>query len=474
MSDKPWGGRFEGATEKAVEEFTSSLHFDRRLYHQDIRGSMTHARMLAKQGILNVAEAETVIQGLAEIQAEIDAGEFAFDPALEDIHMAVEARLTAKIGEVGRKLHTARSRNDQVALDVRLYLAGEVEVLIEGLTELRRSGARLARRYFGVILPGYTHMQRAQPVLFAHHLLAYDEMWRRDQMRLSESLARIRVSPLGAAALAGTTFPIDPDYTADQVGFPEAFRNSMDAVSDRDFSLEFLSHAAIIMVHLSRLSEELIIWASAEFGFVALPDSYATGSSIMPQKKNPDVAELIRGKCGRVVGDLMSMLMTMKGLPLAYNRDLQEDKEPLFDALDTVKASVSLMAGMLGSLSLREDRIAQALRGGYLSATDMADYLVQQGVPFRTAHEQVGRLVRYAEFQGKELIELSLEEIQRFASQAGPDVFDWLAIDNVVARRASPGGTAPARVQEALTRVERELGLPSQECLAPAPEGTPS
>jgi argininosuccinate lyase len=474
MSDKPWGGRFEGATEKAVEEFTSSLHFDRRLYHQDIRGSMAHARMLAKQGILSVAEAEAIIQGLAEIQGEIDAGEFVIDPALEDIHMAVEARLTAKIGEVGRKLHTARSRNDQVALDVRLYLSEAVEVLIEGLTELRRAGARLARRYFGVILPGYTHMQRAQPVLFAHHLLAYDEMWRRDQMRLSESLARIRISPLGAAALAGTTFPIDPEFTADQVGFPEAFRNSMDAVSDRDFSLEFLSHAAIIMVHLSRLSEELIIWASAEFGFVALPDSYATGSSIMPQKKNPDVAELIRGKCGRVVGDLMSMLMTVKGLPLAYNRDLQEDKEPLFDALDTVKASVSLMAGMLGSLALREDRIAQALRGGYLSATDMADYLVQQGMPFRTAHEQVGRLVRYAEFQGKELQELSLEEIQRFASQAGPEVFDWLAIDNVVARRVSPGGTAPARVKEALTRVEQELGLPSQECPTPTPAGTPS
>jgi argininosuccinate lyase len=470
MSDKPWGGRFEGATEKAVEEFTSSLHFDRRLYHQDIRGSMAHARMLAKKGILTVAEAEAIIQGLAEIQSEIDAGEFAIDPALEDIHMAVEARLTAKIGEVGRKLHTARSRNDQVALDVRLYLSEEVEILIEGLTELRRAGAQLARRYFEVILPGYTHMQRAQPVLFAHHLLAYDEMWRRDQQRLTESLARIRISPLGAAALAGTTFPIDPEYTADQVGFPEAFRNSMDAVSDRDFSLEFLSHAAIIMVHLSRLSEELIIWASAEFGFVALPDSYTTGSSIMPQKKNPDVAELIRGKSGRVVGDLMSMLMTVKGLPLAYNRDLQEDKEPLFDALDTVKASVSLMAGMLGSLALREDRIAQALRGGYLSATDMADYLVQQGVPFRTAHEQVGRLVRYAEFQGKELQELSIEEIQRFASQAGPDVFDWLAIDNVVARRVSPGGTAPARVNEALARVERELGL----CPAPAPEGSRS
>ena len=474
MSDKPWGGRFEGATEKSVEEFTSSLHFDRRLYHQDIFGSMAHARMLAKQGILSVPEAEAIIEGLAEIQKEIDAGEFVFDPALEDIHMAVEARLTAKIGEVGRKLHTARSRNDQVALDVRLYLADEVEALTEGLAELRRAGARLARRYLGVILPGYTHMQRAQPVLFAHHLLAYDEMWRRDQMRLTESLARIKVSPLGAAALAGTTFPIDPAYTADQVGFPEIFRNSLDAVSDRDFSLEFLSHAAIIMVHLSRLSEELIFWASAEFGFVALPDSYATGSSIMPQKKNPDVAELIRGKCGRVVGHLMSLLVTVKGLPLAYNRDLQEDKEPLFDTVDTVKASVSLMAGMLGSLDIREDRVSQALRGGYLSATDLADYLVQQGVPFRTAHEQVGRLVRYAEFQGKELLELSLEEIQRFASQAGPDVFEWLAIDNVVARRASPGGTAPERVAAALARVEEELGLCPPEGPGEGPEGAPS
>ncbi len=460
MSDKPWGGRFEGATEKAVEEFTTSLTFDRRLYHQDIRGSMAHARMLAKQGILSVPEAEAIIQGLAEVQEEIDAGEFVFDPTLEDIHMAVEARLTAKIGEVGGKLHTARSRNDQVALDMRLFLAEEVEILLEGLTELRRAGARLARRYLGVILPGYTHLQRAQPVLFAHHLLAYDEMWRRDYLRLRESLARIKVSPLGAAALAGTTFPIDPKYTADQVGFPQVFRNSLDAVSDRDFILEFLSHAAIIMVHLSRLSEEIIIWASAEFGFVALPDSYATGSSIMPQKKNPDVAELIRGKCGRVVGSLMSLLMTVKGLPLAYNRDLQEDKEPMFDALDTVKASIRLMAGMLGSLDLREERISQALRGGFLSATDLADYLVQQGVPFRTAHEQVGRLVRYAEFQAKELWELSLEEIQRFASQAGPDVFEWLAIENVVARRISPGGTAPERVTAALARVEKELGLP--------------
>ena len=459
MTDKPWGGRFEAVTEKAVEEFTSSLHFDRRLFRHDIRGSIAHARMLAKQGILSMAEAEAIIQGLDEIQREIENEKFLFDPCFEDIHMAIEARLIAKIGEVGRKLHTARSRNDQVALDVRLYLFEEVEALTEDITELRRAGARLARRYVGLVLPGYTHLQRAQPVLFAHHLLAYDEMWRRDQMRLKESLARIQVSPLGAAALAGTTFPIDPEYSASQLGFPAVFRNSLDAVSDRDFILEFLAHAAIIMVHLSRLSEELILWASAEFGFVALPDSYATGSSIMPQKKNPDVAELIRGKCGRVVGNLMGLLMTVKGLPLAYNRDLQEDKEPLFDTLDTVQTSVRLMAGMLGSLTLREDRIAQALRGGYLSATDLADYLVQQGVPFRTAHEQVGRLVRYAEFQGKELWELTLEEIQRFASQAGPEVFEWLAIENVVARRASPGGTAPVRVEAALAQVEQELGL---------------
>jgi argininosuccinate lyase len=459
MTDKPWGGRFQEKTATAVEEFTSSLSFDWRLYRQDIAGSVAHTRMLARQGILTETEAAAIIQGLEEIRQEIEAGEFALDPALEDIHMAIEARLTAKIGEVGRKLHTARSRNDQVALDMRLYLAEEVEGLLEDLTELRRSGARLARKYFGVIMPGYTHLQRAQPVLFAHHLLAYDEMWRRDQARLRESLSRIKVSPLGAAALAGTTFPIDPEYVARELGFPEVFRNSLDAVSDRDFVLEFLAHAALIMVHLSRLSEELVLWSSAEFGFMEISDAYATGSSIMPQKKNPDVAELIRGKSGRVAGHLLGLLMTVKGLPLAYNRDLQEDKEPLFDTVDTVRASVQLMAGMLGEVKVRPERMAAALHGGYLSATDLADYLVHQGVPFRTAHEQVGRLVGYAEFQGKELWELSLEEIQRFASQAGPDIFDWLKIDHVVARRTSPGGTAPVRVEEALAKVEKELGL---------------
>jgi argininosuccinate lyase len=317
----------------------------------------------------------------------------------------------------------------------------------------------LARQHLDTILPGYTHLQRAQPVLLAHHILAYDEMWRRDLMRLRESLARIKVSPLGAAALAGTSLPIDPQFTAAQLGFPEVFRNSLDAVSDRDFLLEFLADVAIIMVHLSRLSEELILWSSREFGFVALPDAYATGSSLMPQKKNPDVPELIRGKCGRVAGHLLGLLMTVKGLPLAYNRDLQEDKEPLFDAVDTGKAAVTLMAGLLSQLEVRPERMAAALRGGFLTATDLADYLVTKGVPFRTAHEQVGRTVRYAESQGKELWELSLEELQKFAPLAQPDVFDWLKIENSVARRHSPGGTAPARVREALKRAEAELGL---------------
>jgi argininosuccinate lyase len=463
MAEKPWGGRFKGETEKTVEEFTASLAFDRRLYRQDLAGSMAHARMLAARGLITPTEGEQIIQGLAEIQRELEAGEFDFDPALEDIHMAVETRLTAKIGEVGRKLHTARSRNDQVALDVRLYLAQEVETLVAALHGLRRAGLRLAHQHREAAMPGYTHLQRAQPILFAHHLLAYDEMWRRDVMRLTESLTRIKVSPLGAAALAGTTFDIDPQYVASQLGFPETFRNSLDAVSDRDFILEFLSHAGIIMVHLSRLAEELILWSSSEFGFVALPDAYATGSSIMPQKKNPDVPELIRGKTGRVAGHLMGVLMTLKGLPLAYNRDLQEDKEPLFDTMDTVQASVALMTGVLENLEVRPERMAAALQGGFLTATDMADYLVTRGVPFRAAHEQVGHTVRYAETQGKELWDLTLTEIQQFAPLAQADIFDWLKIENSVARRRSPGGTATARVNEALERVENELGLSLHE-----------
>jgi argininosuccinate lyase len=459
MPYKPWSGRFEGETEKSVEDFTTSLSFDRRLARQDIAGSMAHARMLAKQGIITPVEGEQIVAGLTEIFREIETGEFEFDPSLEDIHMAIEARLTERLGEVGKKLHTARSRNDQVALDVRLYLAEEVEGLINDLRDLRLAGVRQAHLHRGAILPGYTHMQRAQPILFAHHLLAYDEMWRRDQERLDESLGRIKVSPLGAAALAGTTFPIDPAVVASQVNFPKTFRNSLDAVSDRDFVIEFLAHASIIMVHLSRLSEELILWSSSEFGFVVLPDAYATGSSIMPQKKNPDVPELIRGKSGRVTGHLMGLLMTLKGLPLAYNRDLQEDKEPLFDTVDTVRTAVQLMAGLLSNLTVRPEKMAAALTGGFLTATDMADYLVTKGLPFRTAHEQVGNTVRYAESIGKELWELSLTEIQQFAPLATAEVFDWLKIENSVARRRSPGGTAPERVHEALERAEAEIGL---------------
>jgi argininosuccinate lyase len=463
MAHKPWGGRFEGETEKAVEDFTTSLNFDRRLYRQDIAGSIAHARMLAQQGIITPAEGDQIVVGLTEIRREIEAGEFEFDPAQEDIHMAIESRLTARLGEAGRKLHTARSRNDQVALDVRLYVAEAVEGLMGDLADLRVAGVRLAHRYPAAIMPGYTHLQRAQPVLLAHHLLAYDEMWRRDSERLHESLARIKVSPLGAAALAGTTFPIDPRAVAGAVGFPKIFKNSLDAVSDRDFLVEFLAHAALIMVHLSRLAEELILWSGSEFGFVVLPDAYATGSSIMPQKKNPDVPELIRGKTGRVAGHLMGLLMTLKGLPLAYNRDLQEDKEPLFDTVDTVRAAVRLMAGLLENLTVRPERLAAALHGGFLTATDLADYLVTKGVPFRTAHEQVGNTVRYAETRGKELWELGLEEIRQFAPLAADDVFDWLKIENSVARRQSPGGTAPARVREALAQVAAELGLSLHE-----------
>ncbi|AEB10306.1 argininosuccinate lyase [Desulfobacca acetoxidans] len=459
--EKPWGGRFGGGTAKLVEEFTCSLHFDRRLYRYDIAGSMAHARMLARQGILTAAEAEAIVNGLQTVQGEIDAGTFLFDPGDEDIHMAVERRLTAIIGEAGRKLHTARSRNDQIALDIRLFLRDQVGVLIEALQDLRRAGVRLARRYFSVILPGYTHLQRAQPVLFSHHLLAYDEMWRRDQGRLRDCLVRFNVCPLGAAALAGSTFPIDPPYTAELLDFPAILNNSLDAVSDRDFIVEFAAAASLIMVHLSRLAEELILWSSAEFAFIEIADAFCTGSSIMPQKKNPDVAELIRGKSGRVIGHLTGLLVTLKGLPLAYNRDLQEDKEPLFDTVDTVLPCVRLMAGVLDNLALKKEKIAAALQGGFLTATDMADYLVTQGVPFRTAHAQVGQTVRFAETQGKELADLTLEEIKQFAPLAEADLFGWLQIEQSVNRRCSPGGTAAGRVAEALAAVEQELGLTS-------------
>ncbi len=461
--EKPWQGRFAGRTETSVEEFTSSLHFDRRLYRYDIAGSIAHARMLGQQGILTADEVEAIVQGLARVQEDIDRGAFVFEAADEDIHMAVERRLIALIGDVGRKLHTARSRNDQVALDIRLYLREQIQELLAALTELRRAGARLARRYFGVIMPGYTHLQRAQPVLFSHHLLAYDEMWQRDQGRLQDGLKRLNVLPLGAAALAGTTFPIDPALTAEFLHFPAIQRNSLDAVADRDFVVEFAAAASLIMVHLSRLAEELILWSTAEFGFIEIADAYCTGSSIMPQKKNPDVAELIRGKSGRVIGHLTGLLVTLKGLPLAYNRDLQEDKEPLFDVVETVLPCVRLMAGVLANLTVKKENMARALRGGFLTATDMADYLVTKGVPFRTAHAQVGQTVRYAESKGQELAELTLAEIRQFAPVVEADLFHWLTVEQSVQRRTSPGGTAPERVGAVLAAVEAELGLAGRE-----------
>ncbi|HEX7550043.1 MAG TPA: argininosuccinate lyase, partial [Candidatus Methylomirabilis sp.] len=378
---KAWGGRFGAETHKQVEAFTASIDVDRRLAPYDIQGSIAHARMLAKCGILTKAEGEKIVAGLAEIREEIARGEFRYDQALEDIHMHVERRLTERIGEVGGKLHTARSRNDQVALDLRLYLRETIGVIREGIRTLQRVLVSKAEVHLNTVMPGYTHVQRAQPILLAHHLLAYFEMFQRDRDRLADCLTRVNVLPLGAGALAGTTLPIDRAYVAKLLDFPVVAANSEDAVSDRDFALEFLSAAAILAMHISRLAEELVLWASAEFGFIDLPDAFATGSSIMPQKKNPDVAELARGKTGRVYGALFTLLTIMKGLPLSYNRDLQEDKPPIFDAADTIQQMLDVLPPMLSAIGFRVDRMRAAASEGFLNATDLADYLVTKGIP---------------------------------------------------------------------------------------------
>ncbi|MBU4118139.1 MAG: argininosuccinate lyase, partial [Proteobacteria bacterium] len=403
---KLWGGRFAEKTAASVEAFTASIHYDARLYRHDIAGSRAHARMLAKQGLITNEEGALIVQGLDRIEQEIAAGEFVFKPELEDIHMNIEKALVEKIGPAGEKLHTARSRNDQVALDVRLYLREECQGLIELLTGLQKACVVLARKYQHAVMPGYTHLQRAQPVLVAHHLLAYYEMFGRDRDRLSDALKRINIMPLGAAALAGTGLPIDREFVARELGFPQITANSMDTVGDRDYIIEFMGAASLIQIHLSRLSEELVLWTTEEFSFVTLADSFCTGSSIMPQKKNPDIPELIRGKSGRVVGNLMSLLMLLKGLPMTYNRDLQEDKEPLFDTVDTVSQSVAIMAQLLANLTFNEARLAAGLGGGYMTATDLADYLVRKNIPFRQAHAIVGRTVAFCLSQGKELTEL--------------------------------------------------------------------
>jgi argininosuccinate lyase len=447
-------GRFERGRLPEVEAFTASLPFDRRLFRHDIRGSIAHARMLAKVGLISAREARRIERGLGQIEREIASGGFRFDIADEDIHLAIERRLIAKIGDAGRKLHTARSRNDQVALDLRLYLRDELHEVTGLIDALRTALARVARRHLATVMPGYTHLQRAQPVTLAHHLLAYAEMLARDRERMAQALARTDVMPLGAGALAGTTLKIDRRMVARELKFRAIAKNSMDAVADRDFALDFLAAAAILAVHLSRMSEELILWTTSEFGFASLPDEFSTGSSMMPQKKNPDLAELIRGKTGRVIGDLVAMLTMLKGLPLAYNSDLQEDKERVFDALDTIKPSLGLMAKLYPALAFNRAAM-RAAAGGFALATDLAEYLVERGVPFREAHEIVGALVRETAAAGKSMEQIGLPELKRYSRKFGADAVALLSAESSVARRTLPGGPAPASVRERLKEMRR-------------------
>jgi argininosuccinate lyase len=446
-------GRFARGRLPEVESFTASLPFDRRLFRHDIRGSIAHAQMLAKVGLLKIGEMRSIVGGLERIENEIERGVFKFDIADEDIHLAIERRLIALIGEPGRKLHTGRSRNDQIALDLRLYLRDELAALIALVAELRATLIRLARRHLATIMPGYTHLQRAQPVTLAHHLLAYVEMLGRDRERFEQAAARTGLMPLGAGALAGSTLPLDRRMVARALGFKAIAANSMDAVSDRDFVVDFLSAAALTQVHLSRMSEEIILWTSAEFGFAALPDEFSTGSSMMPQKKNPDLLELIRGKTGRVIGDLVAMLTILKGLPLAYNSDLQEDKERVFDALDTLKPALDLMAKFWPMLRFDAQRM-RAAAGGFALATDLAEYLVVHGTAFRQAHEIIGAIVRETAGLGKSLEDLSIADLRRHSSVFAADAIAILRAENSVARRTLEGGPAPSTVKRRL----KELG----------------
>jgi len=443
---KLWGGRFVTHTVESVENFTASIAVDARLYRHDIMGSIAHAKMLARQRIISSIEARKIVRGLQAIEREIDNGKFAFSNADEDIHMNIERRLTERIGSAGGKLHTARSRNDQVALDMRLFLRDEVKLILDALATLRQELVKTAQKHLDVIMPGYTHLQRAQPVLFAHHLLAYVEMFLRDSERFADGLERINVLPLGSGALAGTTFPIDRLYVAKLLGFRRISKNSIDAVSDRDFLLEFLAAASILFVHLSRLADELVLWSSQEFGFIELPEGYCTGSSMMPQKKNPDVPELIRGKTGRVFGHLHALLTIMKGLPLAYNRDLQEDKLPLFDTVDTVKASVKMMSEIVAGMKVGRERMQRAVEDGFMNATDVADYLAERGVPFRDAHEITGRIVQFCLANNKRIDDLTVDEFKRFSAKFDKSIYDYLKVEAVVARRSALGGTARQNV----------------------------
>ena len=456
MSEKPWAGRFTQPTDKFVEEFTASIDFDKRMYRYDIQGSLAHARMLARQGIISKDEAQQIMAGLESILVDIEKGKFEFKVALEDIHMNIEARLIERIGAVGGKLHTARSRNDQVALDVRLYLRDELKEILGYLDQLQESLLAQAEGNLGVIMPGYTHLQTAQPILFAHHMLAYYEMMKRDAGRMHDVLKRMNVLPLGAGALAGTTFPIDREFVAEQLGFSGVTRNSLDSVSDRDFAIEFCAASAILMMPLSRLSEELVLWSSADFAFIELTDAFCTGSSIMPQKKNPDVPELVRGKTGRVYGNLISLLTLMKSLPLAYNKDMQEDKEPLFDSIDTVKGSLKIFADMIALMKVRAENMRVAAARGFSTATDVADYCVRKGLPFRNAHEVVGKTVRYCIENGKDIPELSIEEFRQFSELIDEDIYDFVTLEASVNARRATGGTAREAVEREIARARAE------------------
>jgi argininosuccinate lyase len=440
-----------------VEEFTSSLSFDRRLYAYDLQGSIAHCKTLEKAGVLSRKETAAILRGLEIVLGEFEADRFPFAPQDEDIHMAIERRLTELIGPIGGKLHTGRSRNDQVALDIRLYLRDRLAALRAGMTRLQQALLERARTHLDVVMPGYTHLQRAQPVLFAHHFLAYVEMLERDKGRVQDALVRLNVMPLGSGALAGTNYPVDRQYTAKLLGFASVSENSLDAVADRDFAVEVLAALSIIMMHLSRLSEELILWSSQEFQFVDLPDSFCTGSSMMPQKKNPDVPELIRGKTGRLYGHLLALLTMQKGLPLSYNRDLQEDKEALFDGLDTVSASVEVTAEIIKGLAVNRAVLAKAVGSGYLLATELADYLVTKGVPFREAHAITGRIVRACLDHDRDLRDLTLADLRAFSEQFEKDALDVITVEGAIERKTQIGGTARKRVEARIKALERLL-----------------
>lgn len=454
---KLWGGRFQKETDTLVNDFNSSITFDSRLYHEDITGSMAHAAMLGKQGIIEPQEAQAIIQGLQAILDDIEAGAVEFSLDNEDIHMNVEQLLTQRIGTTGKRLHTARSRNDQVAVDIRLHMKKAIPQIIGHILELEKVLVKKASENLDTVMPGYTHLQRAQPVTFAHYMMAYANMLRRDVLRLEDCLERMDELPLGAGALAGTTYDIDRQFVAEKLGFARVTQNSLDSVSDRDFAIEFASAASILMMHLSRFSEEIILWCSWEFKFVELDDAYSTGSSIMPQKKNPDVAELVRGKTGRVYGDLITLLTVMKSLPLAYNKDMQEDKEPIFDIIDTLDICLPVFAAMLDTMTVKPDNMRKAASGGFINATDCADYLVKKGMAFRDAYMVVGKLVSHCIAQGQTLDTLPLAEYQSMSDKFGPDVYQALALETCVGQRKSQGGPAREQVTQQIAYIQKFL-----------------